>query len=176
MRYVHRHLPIADEPVTAVDELAPNLRQAIELACFEGLSESEMAERMGCKGAERIPEGRPGLAISDRHGPIQTYFVEQSALGQRQNLLPGLSELERTLFTRALAEGGKLPVSNIQEWGSVSEWQARRMVETWAIKGWLAKDSNRDNAFCITPKAQVLISNHHTPQTGSNRIKPSQTT
>jgi hypothetical protein len=58
-----------------------------------------MAERMGCKGAERIPENRPGLAISDRHGPIQTYFVEQSALNQRQNLLPELSDLERSLFS-----------------------------------------------------------------------------
>lgn len=146
--------------------------------CFR-VRNGQMAERMGCKGAERIPEGRPGLAISDRHGPIQTYFVEQSTLGQRQSLLPTLSELERTLFSRALAEGGKLPVSNVQEWGRVSEWQARRMVETWAIKGWLAKDSNRDNAFCITPKAQVLLSNHQTAQTGSNRqqtgVEPSQT-
>jgi len=32
---------------TAFGKLAPNLRQVIELACFEGLSPSEMAERMG---------------------------------------------------------------------------------------------------------------------------------
>ena len=157
------------------DIIGPVRNQVGLTICFR-VRNGQMAERMGCKGAERIPDNRPGLAISDRHGPIQTYFVEQSALGQRQNLLPALSELEQTLFTRALAEGGKLPASNVQEWGRVSEWQARRLLETWALKGWLAKDSNRDNAFCITLKAQVLLSNHQTPQTGSNHIKPSQTT
>ena len=142
--------------------------------CFR-VRNGQMAERMGCKGAERIPGNRPGLAISDRHGPIQTYFVDQSALGYRQNQLLALSELERNLFTRALADGGKLPAAKIQEWGGTSEWQARRMIETWALKGWLGKDSNRDNAFCVTPKAQVLLSNHQTAQTVSNPLKPSQT-
>jgi RNA polymerase sigma-70 factor (ECF subfamily) len=32
---------------TAVEKLSPNYRQVIELAYFEGLSQSEMAERMG---------------------------------------------------------------------------------------------------------------------------------
>ena len=142
--------------------------------CFR-VRNGQMAERMGCKGAERIPENRPGLAISDRHGPIQTYFVEQSTLGTRQSLLPALSDLERTLFSRALAEGGKLPALKVQEWGRISEWQARRLLETWALKGWLAKDANRDNAFCITAKVQVLLANHQTPQPGSTRLEPPQT-
>ncbi|MCX6082061.1 MAG: FtsK/SpoIIIE domain-containing protein [Chloroflexi bacterium] len=146
--------------------------------CFR-VRNGQMAERMGCKGAERIPENRPGLAISDRHGPIQTYFVDHSHLGQPQNLFSAMSDLEHSLFTLALSEGGKLPASKVQEWGRISEWQARRMLETWALKGWLAKDSIRDNAFCITPKMQVLLSNHQTAQTGSNRpqtgTKPSQT-
>jgi RNA polymerase sigma-70 factor (ECF subfamily) len=32
---------------SAVEKLAPNQRQVIELAYFEGLSQTEMAERMG---------------------------------------------------------------------------------------------------------------------------------
>jgi len=32
---------------TAVEKLSPNHRQVIELAYFEGLSQTEMAERMG---------------------------------------------------------------------------------------------------------------------------------
>jgi RNA polymerase sigma-70 factor (ECF subfamily) len=32
---------------SAIDKLAPNQRQVIELAYFEGLSQTEMAERMG---------------------------------------------------------------------------------------------------------------------------------
>jgi len=142
--------------------------------CFR-VRNGQMAERMGCKGAERIPENRPGLAISDRHGPIQTYFVEQSALGYRENLLTALNELERTLFTRALTEGGKLPAAKVQEWGRVSEWQARRWLEAGALKGWRAKDAKRDNAVCITAKAQALLANQQTPQSGSNRLEPPQT-
>ncbi len=165
--------------VFAAQEFTKNIvgpvRDQVGLTLCFRVRNGQMAERMGCKGAERIPENRPGLAISDRHGPIQTYFVEQSALGYRQSLLPTLNEMERTLFTRALADGGKLPASKVQEWGRVSEWQARRLLEAWALKGWLAKDANRDNAFCITPKAQAFLSNHQTAQPGSTRLEPSQT-
>jgi len=139
--------------------------------CFR-VRNGQMAERMGCKGAERIPGNRPGLAISDRHGPIQTYFVEQSALGNSRSLLSSLNDLEFNLFTRALAEDARLPASRVQEWGRVSEWQARRLVETWSLKGWLVKDANQGNSFCVTPKVQVLLSNHQTPQTASNHLKP----
>ncbi len=153
------------------------VRDRVGLALCFRVRNGQMAERMGmgCKDAERIPENRPGLAISDRHGPIQTYFVEQSVLGHRQNLLPTLNDIERDLFTRAIAEGGKLPASKVQEWGRISEWQARRLLETWALKGWLAKDANRNNAFCVTAKAEALLSNHQTPQTVSNRLEPHQT-
>jgi hypothetical protein len=139
--------------------------------CFR-IRNGQMAERMGCKGAERIPDNRPGLAISDRHGPIQTYFVEQSALGQRQNLLPALSELERSLFTRALVEGGRLSRAKVIEWGGVTEWQARKYLEAWSLRGWVAKDAKADNAFTITPKMLVLLSNHPTAPTASSQLQP----
>ncbi len=155
------------------DILGPVRDQVGLTLCFR-VGNAQMAERMGCKRAERIPENRPGLAISNRHGPIQTYFVDASILGQGQKLLPSLTQLEQTLFIRALAEGGKLPASKVQEWGRVSEWQARRLMEAWALKGWLAKDPSRDNAYCVTPKAQVLAANHQTAQTGSSHIEPSQ--
>jgi DNA segregation ATPase FtsK/SpoIIIE-like protein len=134
-----------------------------------------MAERMGCKGAERLPENRPGLAISDRHGPIQTYFVEQSVLGFRQNLLPTLSDLERTLFTRALAEGGRLSRAKVMEWGTASEWQARKALEAWALRGWVTKDPKADNAFMVTEKIRVLLSNHPTTPAATNPLQPSPT-
>jgi hypothetical protein len=41
----------------------------------------QMAARMGCPGAERIPESRVGLAISDRYGPLQAYYFDQALLG-----------------------------------------------------------------------------------------------
>ena len=142
--------------------------------CFR-VRNGQMAERMGCKGAERIPENRPGLAISDRHGPIQTYFVEQSAPGQRQNLLSALSELECNLFTRALSEGGRLSRAKVIEWGGMTEWQSRKYLEAWSLRGWVAKDVKADNAFTITPKTQVLLSNHPTAPTTSSQLQPSPT-
>jgi len=142
--------------------------------CFR-VRNGQMAERMGCKGAERIPENRPGLAISDRHGPIQTYFVEQAASDQRQNLLPALSELECKLFTRALSEGGRLSRAKVIEWGGVTEWQSRKYLEAWSLRGWVAKDAKADNAFTITPKMQVLLSNHPTAPTSSSPLQPSPT-
>jgi len=142
--------------------------------CFR-VRNGQMAERMGCKGAERIPENRPGLAISDRHGPIQTYFVEQAALGQRQSLMPALNELEQSLFARALAEGGRLSRTKVIEWGGVTEWQSRKYLEAWSLRGWVAKDVKADNAFTITPKIQVLLSNHPTAPASSNLLHPSPT-
>ena len=142
--------------------------------CFR-VRNGQMAERMGCKGAERIPENRPGLAISDRHGPIQTYFVEQSAPGQRQSLLPALNQLERSLFTCALVEGGRLSRARVMELGTLTEWQARKYLEAWSLRGWVAKDAKADNAFTITSKMQVLLSNHPTTPAGSNLLQPSPT-
>jgi hypothetical protein len=156
-------------------EIIGPVRDQVGLTLCFRVRNGQMAERMGCRGADRIPEGRPGLAISDRFGPLQTYFVDRSCLAGGGNILPAITEQEHNLFTRALADGGKLPAAKIQEWGQVSEWQARRMLERWALMGWLAKDVHRDNAFCITPKAQVLIANHPTSQTGSDRLEPSQT-
>jgi DNA segregation ATPase FtsK/SpoIIIE-like protein len=129
--------------------------------CFR-VRNGQMAERMGCKGAERIPENRPGLAISDRHGPIQTYFLEQAVLGQRQNLLPALSEMERMLFTRALMDGGKLPAARVQEWGKVSLHNARKLLDEWTLRGWVSKDASRDNSFCITSKTRDFLANQQT--------------
>ena len=152
-------------------DLVGPVREQVGLSvCFRVRSE-EMAKRMGCSGASRIPEGRPGLAITDRFGPMQAYFVEKESLLATPLLIPSLSEIEKSLFTRALAGNGKLPASKIQEWADVSEWQSRRLLEEWALRGWVAKDAGRDNAFCVTEKIRSLLvsaSNHHSTQTGSN--------
>jgi hypothetical protein len=157
------------------DILGPVRDQVGLTLCFR-VRNGQMAERMGCKGAERIPENRPGLAISDRHGPIQTYFVEQSALGVRQSLLPALNDIERNLFTRALAEGGRLTRAKVMGWGRLSEWQARKTLDAWALRGWVAKEPKSDNAFVVTEKIQALLSNHPTAPAASNPLQPSPTT
>ena len=155
------------------DIIGPVRDQVGLTLCFRVRS-GQMAERMGCKGADRIPETRPGLAISDRHGPIQTYFVEQSVFGG-QKTFSTLSELESNLFARALAEGGRLSRAKVIEWGGVTEWQARKSLEAWSLKGWVAKDARADNSFAVTEKIRVLVSNHPTAPTASNPLQPSPT-
>ena len=138
---------------------------------------AQMAKAIGCTNAHRIPADRPGFAIVDRFGPMQSYFVPKhlllSAGSSTQDVLP---ELERNLFSRALESGdSKLTLNNIAEWGSVSQHQARKLQSIWAIRGWIAKEGNRDNSFCITAKTQALLSNRQTAQTASNRTNRSQT-
>jgi hypothetical protein len=115
---------------------------------------AQMAKAIGCTNAHRIPADRPGFAIVDRFGPMQSYFVPKrlllSAGSSTQDELP---EFERSLFSRAMESGdGKLTLNNIAEWGGVSQHQARKLQSIWAIRGWIAKEGNRDNSFCITTK------------------------
>jgi hypothetical protein len=138
---------------------------------------AQMAKAIGCTNAHRIPADRPGFAIVDRFGPMQSYFVpKQQLLSAGSSTQDALPELERNLFSRAMENGdGKLTLNNIAEWGGVSQHQARKLQSIWAIRGWIAKEGNRDNSFCITAKTQVLVSNRHAAQTTSNLTNRSQT-
>ena len=148
------------------DIIGPVRDQVGLTLCFRVRS-GQMAERMGCKGADRIPETRPGLAISDRHGPIQTYFVEQSVFGG-QKIFSTLSELESNLFARATREtAGRLSIPILVGWGQ-RERAARQLLETWELRGWVARDPQRDNARYITNKLTDSLSNRPAGQTTSN--------
>jgi energy-coupling factor transporter ATP-binding protein EcfA2 len=138
---------------------------------------AQMAKAIGCTNAHRIPADRPGFAIVDRFGPMQSYFVPKrlllSAGSSNQETLPAL---ERNLFSRAIENAdGKMTLANIAEWGGVSQHQARKLQSTWALRGWISKDGNRDNSFCITAKTRDLASNRQTAQTASNLTNQSQT-
>jgi hypothetical protein len=131
---------------------------------------AHMAKAIGCANAHRIPADRPGLAIVDRFGPMQAYFIPKplllSAGSSTQEALP---EMERKLFSRALENAdGKLTLANIAEWGGVSQHQARKLQSTWATRGWISKDGSRDNSFCITAKTRDLVANRQTAQTTTN--------
>jgi hypothetical protein len=108
---------------------------------------------------------------------MQSYFVPKrlllSAGSSNQETLPAL---ERNLFSRAIENAdGKMTLANIAEWGGVSQHQARKLQSTWALRGWISKDGNRDNSFCITAKTRDLASNRQTAQTASNLTNQSQT-
>lgn len=152
-------------------DLIGPVRDQVSLSICFRVRNGEMAKRMGCQGAERIPEGRPGLAITDRFGPMQAYYLDKSLL-QSTTISPALTEMEQALFNRALGEDGKLTLSKVQSWSGASEWQSRKWLDEWAVKGWAAKDPKRGNAFCVTEKTALLLSNHQTAQSLSNQLKP----
>jgi hypothetical protein len=130
---------------------------------------AHMAKAIGCEGAHRIPANRPGMAIVDRYGPMQAFYVPKPLMIAAGicTVIDPLSDQERALFGRAMQETeGKLTIASISEWGGVSAKQARRLQSQWAIRGWIAKDPKRDNSFCITPKTQEIVANGQTRQTG----------
>ncbi|HAE59737.1 MAG TPA: hypothetical protein DCG54_09615 [Anaerolineae bacterium] len=150
------------------DILGPVREQAGITLCFRtGSAQGLMAARMGCKGAERIPEGRQGLAISNRHGPIQTYFVDGSMLGNPTTLLPTISDYERALFTAARAQyDGKLSRDVLTALG-VGQREGRRLQDDWRLRGWAWNDPNRGNSLYITNKLADLLT--------SRPARPAQT-
>jgi len=160
-------------------ELIGSIREQVNLSiafCIKP-SSAVMAKKIGCSNAHRIPANRPGLAIADRFGPMQSYYVPKPMfLAAGVSAQAALSEPEEKLFTRAWVESeGKLTILNIAEWGECSQHQARKLQAMWAIRGWIAKDGNRDNSFCLTAKVLNLVTNPQTQQTASNRREPAQT-
>lgn len=153
-------------------DLIGPVRDQVGLSICFRVRNAEMAKRMGCQGAERIPDNRPGLAITDRLGPMQAYFLDPSLIAQGAAMQLALTETERALFSRALAEGGKLGRSQVIQWSGSSEWQARKWLEQWALRGWVAKDPQQSNSYVTTAKIQELFSNHPTPPTVSNPLQP----
>jgi hypothetical protein len=87
-----------------------------------------------------------------------------------------LSDLEQKLFKRALETSqGNLSLNRISEWGGISQRQARKLQETWALRGWLSKDASNSNSFYLTAKARELCANGQSVQTRSNQSTPVQT-
>ncbi len=141
------------------DILGPIREQVSLTVCFRVRS-AQMAERMGCRGAERISEKRPGLAITDRFGPLQTYFMEPAAF-QPHILFPTVSHEETQWFSRAIEEtNGRLSIPILTSWG-VRERAARELLDVWEKRGWVLRDPQRDNARYITPKLKEILSLNH---------------
>jgi hypothetical protein len=136
------HVVFAAQEFTK-DLIGPVREQVSAAICFRVRS-GQMAARVGCAGAEKLPEGRPGLAISDRWGPIQAYYLDKALLlsgnFQPASMIPAD---QRSLAERALQEtGGKMSLAVLEGWG-MSERRARSLVESWERRGWLRRGENR---------------------------------
>ncbi len=146
------------------------IRDQISAAlCFRVRSQA-VARNVGCPDAVRIPESRPGLAATDRWGPMQTYYLEKRLLIKqgRQRAGARFSAEERRLIQRALTESeGRMSIPLLVKWG-MTEKPARKLLKAWELRGWVQKDPQRNNARYITAKLRDLWSNGQTGQTGSN--------
>lgn len=134
---------------------------------------TEIARAIGIPDAARIPLARPGRAITDRWGPVQTYYLDKALLLQAgQQPGPALNAAEVTLVNQTLTTGnGRLSIPILQTHG-YTERQARSLLDDWEHRGWVARDPQRDNARYITPKLLDLLSNRQTGQAPSNPVKP----
>jgi hypothetical protein len=166
----------------AKDLVGPVREQAALSVCFKVKpGQRQVAVNLGCRGAHNIPAERPGLAISDRYGPFQSYFMPKELLiSEAAPLGAALDETERLIFARALQENDeRLPLAKIMEWGGdgVGPSRARSMQEEWAQRGWISKVPGQDNAYCLTERGKALIlgdkpANRQTQQTSANPIEP----
>lgn len=153
------------------DILGPVRDQVGLSLCFR-VKNGLMAERMGCKGAERIPVARPGLAISDLYGPIQTYYLDPALMAGGAKPF-ALNLQEEGIARRALAEtGGKISLEVLTRWG-LGQQEARRLQEDWKLRGWAANDPQRANALYILPKLEDLLTNQQTQQAQQTALQPS---
>lgn len=117
-----------------------------------------VARNLGLAKASTL--NRPGLALTDRFGPIQVFFMAKQKLielGRQGTATPlPISPQEQKLFEHALREeDGKMAYTQIMEW--VGEWgwgwshgKVRKLLETWEHKNWIAKNQHLKNARYIT--------------------------
>lgn len=139
--------------------------------CFR-VRGAEAARAVGCPDAVSIPESRPGLAVTDRWGPVQTFYLDKTVLIQAgQGAGPtALTPEEQRLICWALAENaGYLSLSDIQAQLDCGPRPARRLAEEWETRGWLGKDAQAGNRRQITSKLQALsdkLTNPTNPVTG----------
>jgi len=124
--------------------------------CFR-VRNAETARAVGCPDAARIPAGRPGLAITDRWGPVQTCYLDKDlliAVGKKRAV--ALPEEDRRIVQLALERGGKVTQGDLKEWG-LGTGEARRLLDDWKLRGWIEKDPERNNAHFVTGKLMGLL-------------------
>jgi len=148
------HLVFAAQDFTK--QVVGRVRDQVSAAVCFRVRSLEAARAMGCPEAVRIPESRPGLACTDRWGLVQTFYLDKRMFGQIGPWTV-LSRQEQELIERALNEAeGKMSIPLLVSWG-MPEREARSLVESWELRGWLRQDPVRQNARYVTPKLKALL-------------------
>jgi len=138
---------------------------------------TEVADAIGIPQAARIPASRPGLAVTDRWGPLQTFWLDKHQLVELTSnsaaAAGALNPQEQRLVEWALNEHqGYLTLPDIQRQLGVGPSPARRLAEEWELRGWLKKDPLAGNARKITALLQALAGR---PTDPTDPDRPQQT-
>ncbi|HOC22084.1 MAG TPA: FtsK/SpoIIIE domain-containing protein [Anaerolineae bacterium] len=133
--------------------------------CFR-VRGGEVARAVGCPDAVRIPESHPGLAVTDRWGPVQTCYLDKALLVQagQGGVAPVLTPLEQQVVTQAQQRDGRITLALLQELG-LGKREAERLLSDWRVRGWVLKDPARQNAHYLTSKLEALVGNRETRET-----------
>lgn len=130
--------------------------------CFR-LKNSRVAKNMGVVDASKIPASRQGLAVSDRFGVFQAYYLSKSrfaTFAPQDTTLGGvLTDSDIAIMRLAISEG-KLSIPLLKEKMEMTERQARGLLNDWEQIGWVQKDPSKDNARVLTDYAIKLLSEH----------------
>lgn len=158
------HVVFAAQEFTK-DLIGP-LRDQVNVAVCFRVRSAEMAKRVGCAGAESIAANRPGLAMTDRWGMLQTYYVDKGQLmfGGVGDRYAGMAEDDRRALKAAEESGGHVSIPMLVRAG-FTEWRARALLERWELRGWVVRDGKNR---VVSPKLAVMTSNpqtHQLPQT-----------
>lgn len=138
-------------------EVIGRVRDQVAAAICFRVRSGETARAVGCAGAERIPADRPGRAMTDRWGLVQTFYLPKSALTGAPTAV--LMEKEQEIIRWALEEnGGYLGLADLQGRFGLGQREARRLAEEWERRGWLEKDARAGNRRRVTALADKATS------------------
>ena len=150
-------------------DVVGKVRDQVGAMIVHRVRSADVARNMGLAAAAQISAERPGRALTDRWGLIQSFFVDKAQLivdGQAEDML---TEDERRIAERAQAESdGKISREVLSTFG-MGQREARRLQEEWRVRGWAFNDPARANGLYITPKLADLLTNRPTRPTLTNR-------
>lgn len=136
--------------------------------CFPVPTHYESKVVLGHTGAEKLPKvkGRLMLVWNAHLLEAQAFEVSLPPLGA-VDFGPALTGQELALVKHAIDAGGRMSMALCTAWDStLSLHAARKLVERFEARGWLAKDPQRDNARFITPLLlDILAQTAQTAQT-----------
>jgi hypothetical protein len=133
------------------DIVGPVREQMSTRICLRVSNERISDLVLGKTGAERLT--RPGRALTNRWGLIQTYFVPKTLLVRTDT--NGLSGDEQKLAAFIWNKyNGRMTIPALLEYGQ-GDKTARRTRADWQERGLAEVRPDQDNALCLTVKAPL---------------------